>query len=64
MWKAQGDWEGDEKGLVPERNPYMWWVGLCPNHHMYGSLLRARRIFITLPGGVLIPAAMQCSIPL
>jgi hypothetical protein len=28
----------------------MWWLGLCPNHHIYGSLLRARGIFITLPG--------------
>jgi hypothetical protein len=41
-------WEGDEKALVPERTPYMWWLGLCPNHHIYGSLLRARGILVTL----------------
>jgi hypothetical protein len=23
-------------------------VGLCPDHRMYGSLLRARGVFITL----------------
>jgi hypothetical protein len=23
-------------------------LGLCPNHHIYGSLLRARGFFITL----------------
>jgi hypothetical protein len=27
----------------------MWWLGLCPSHHMHGSLLRAGGIFITLP---------------
>jgi len=26
----------------------MWWLGLCPQHHKYGSLLRARGFFITL----------------
>ena len=36
--------------LVPERNPYMWWSGQSPNHHIYGSLLRARGFSITLPG--------------
>jgi len=40
--------ERDERALVPERNPYLWWLGLCPNHHKYGSLLRARCLFITL----------------
>ena len=33
----------------------MWWLGLRPNHHIYSSLLRARRFFITqlgLFGGV------------
>ena len=30
----------------------MWWSGLRPNHHIYGSLLRARRFFITLLGVV------------
>jgi len=28
----------------------MWWLGRCPNHHIYGSLLRARGFFITLLG--------------
>jgi len=28
----------------------MWWLGLCPNHHIFGSLLRARGNFITLLG--------------
>jgi len=36
--------------LVPERNPNMWWLGLCPTHHTFGSLLRAKGIFITLLG--------------
>jgi hypothetical protein len=26
----------------------MWWLGQSPNHHIYGSLLRARGFFITL----------------
>ena len=26
----------------------MWWLGLCPNRHIYGSLLRARGLFMTL----------------
>ena len=26
----------------------MWWLGQTPNHHMYGSLPRARALFITL----------------
>jgi len=30
----------------------MWWLGLCPNHHIYDSLLWARGFFITLLGGV------------
>jgi hypothetical protein len=42
--------EGDEKALVPERNPHMWWLGQSPNHHICGSLLRARGFFITLLG--------------
>jgi hypothetical protein len=28
----------------------MWWSGLRPNHHIHGSLLRAKRFFITLLG--------------
>ena len=26
----------------------MWWLGPCPNHHIYGTLLRTRGFFITL----------------
>ena len=43
-------YERDEKALVPERCLNMWWLGFCPNHHIFGSLLRARGIFITLVG--------------
>ena len=28
----------------------MWWLGRSPNHHIHGSLFRARQFFITLPG--------------
>ena len=45
-----GNWERDERGLVPERNTYLWWMGLRPKHHGCGSLLRARGLFITLLG--------------
>ena len=31
----------------------MWWLGRSPNHHMCGSLLRARGFFITLLGEAL-----------
>jgi len=48
-WRL-GDYERDEEALVPERDPYTWWLGLCPNHHIYGSLLRARGFLITLLG--------------
>ena len=34
--------------MVPERNAQLWWLGLCPNHHSCGSLLRARGSFVTL----------------
>jgi len=51
LWRVHARHEErDEKALVPERNPYMWWLGRSPNHHIYGSLLRARGIFITLRG--------------
>jgi len=33
----------------------MGWLGLRPNHPMYGSLLRARRLFVT-PLARLVPA--------
>ena len=26
----------------------MWWLGQSPNHHVYGTLLRASGFFITL----------------
>ena len=38
----------DEEAVVPERKPYLWWLGLRPIHHRYGSLLWARGIFIAL----------------
>jgi hypothetical protein len=46
---AKPPWECDEEALLPGKNSSIWWLGLRPNHHMDGSLLRARRSFITLP---------------
>jgi hypothetical protein len=45
---GESDWEWDEKALLPGKNPNIWWLGLRPNHHTLGFLLRARWLFITL----------------
>ena len=41
-------WERGGNVLAPERNSKIWWLGRSPNHQIYGSLLRARRLHTTL----------------
>jgi len=53
-------WERDEKALVPERTPYMWWLGQSPNHHICGSVLRARGFFTTLLVSRVISSRTNC----